>query len=153
MKKVLLSAFTLLVLAGCSNNQGTADNEPNQLDPAIVNNPASASGTPEDAKLPAFEFEDTTFDFGTLHTGESITHEYRFKNTGKADLLIAEAHGSCGCTVPEYPKTPIAPGDEALIKVTFNSSGISGQVAKTVTLLANTIPSTKVLTISGEVIK
>lgn len=153
MKTAILSALTIFLLSGCSGNNNSDQQNPNQLNPEIVNNPATAAGTPDDAKLPAFEFEETSFDFGTLRSGESVTHEYHFKNTGSADLLIAEAHGSCGCTVPEYPKTAVAPGDDAVIKVTFNSNGISGQVAKTVTLLANTIPSTKVLTISGEVTK
>lgn len=155
MKAKVLIALLAFALAGCNNDSTTESNSQDQerIDPELVNNPATASGNDAETDLPAFEFAETTFDFGSLKSGETVTHEYRFKNTGSADLLIAEAHGSCGCTVPEYPKTPIAPGDEGTIKVTFNSSGMSGQIAKTITILANTIPSTKVLTISGEVIK
>jgi hypothetical protein len=155
MKTKVLIALLAFGLAGCSNDSSTENNAqgPERIDPALVNNPATASGNDTDADLPAFEFAETTFDFGSLTSGATVTHEYRFKNTGSTDLLIAEAHGSCGCTVPEYPKTPVAPGDEGVIKVTFNSAGMSGQIAKTITILANTIPSTKVLTISGEVIK
>lgn len=153
MKYTIVSLTLLVWLAACSSDHSAQQENPGHLDPAIVNNPATASGKEEKSALPVFEFEETSFDFGTIHSGATVTHEYHFRNSGDADLLIAEAHGSCGCTVPEYPKTPLAPGEEAVIKVTFNSSGISGQVAKTVTLLANTIPSTKVLTISGEVTK
>ena len=67
-------------------------------------------------------------------------------------MLISSAHGSCGCTVAEYPEKPIAPGEEAVIKVKFDSNGKQGKQHKTVTLVANTVPNTKVLTLKGEVI-
>ena len=153
MKKstlILCTLATLMVVAGNNKTEGSEDTK---INPEIVNNPATANGATDSSKTPAFEFSETSFDFGTLKTGASATHEFRFKNSGKGELLITQAKGSCGCTQPEYPKDPIAPGGEGVIKVTFNSTGISGQIAKTVTLLANTIPNTKVLTISGEVIK
>lgn len=158
MKKstLILAAFAALMTVACNNNSdssATTGNEEQKINPEIVNNPATANGVTDTSKLPAFEFAESSFDFGTLRTGESVTHEFRFKNIGKGDLLITQAKGSCGCTQPEYPKDPIASGGEGVIKVTFNSTGISGQVAKTVTVLANTIPNTKVLTISGEVVK
>ena len=74
---------------------------------------------------------------------------YKFKNTGNADLVISDAKGSCGCTVPEYPKAPIKPGEEGNIKVTFDSSGKGGRQNKSVTVITNAIPNTKVLTVTG----
>ena len=79
-------------------------------------------------------------------------NDFILKNTGDADLIISAAKGSCGCTVPEWPKNPIAKWEEAAIKVTFNSSGRSGKQNKTVTLVTNAIPNTKVITINGNVI-
>jgi len=95
---------------------------------------------------------ETSYDFGEMHQGESVTHDFILKNTGDADLIITAAKGSCGCTVPEWPKNPIAKGEEAAIKVTFNSAGKSGRQNKTVTLVSNAIPNTKVITINGNVI-
>jgi hypothetical protein len=101
---------------------------------------------------PNIEMLETSYNFGEIQQGESVTHDFILKNTGEADLIISAAKGSCGCTVPEWPKTPIAKGEEAAIKVTFNSAGRSGKQNKTVTLVTNAIPNTKVLTINGNVI-
>ena len=69
-----------------------------------------------------------------------------------ASLIISTAKGSCGCTVPEWPKEPIAKAEEGIIKVTFNSAGRSGKQNKKVTLVTNAIPNTKVITLTGNVI-
>ena len=74
------------------------------------------------------------------------------KNIGDASLIISSAKGSCGCTVPDWPKEPILKTEEARIKVTFNSGNKKGKQNKTVTLVTNAIPSTKVLTIKGTVL-
>jgi len=147
--------LTSMLVISCGSDQ--KKNEKNGeviVSPDIVNNPETANGEITDKTgVPKFDFEEITFDLGTVQSGESVTHEFKFKNSGDKDLIISQAKGSCGCTQPEYPKDPIAPGDEGVIKVTFNSTGISGQITKNVTLIANTTPNTKVLTITGEVIK
>ena len=147
--------LTSMLVISCGSDQNK--NEKNGeviVSPDIVNNPETANGEITDKPgVPKFDFEEITFDLGTIESGESVTHEFKFKNSGDKDLIISQAKGSCGCTQPEYPKDPIAPGDEGVIKVTFNSAGISGQISKNVTLIANTTPNTKVLTITGEVIK
>lgn len=147
--------LTSMLVISCGSDQ--KKNERNGeviVSPDIVNNPETANGEITDKTgVPKFDFEEITFDLGTVQSGESVTHEFKFKNSGDKDLIISQAKGSCGCTQPEYPKDPIAPGDEGVIKVTFNSTGISGQITKNVTLIANTTPNTKVLTITGEVIK
>jgi hypothetical protein len=147
--------LTSMLVISCGSDQNK--NEKNGeviVSPDIVNNPETANGEITDKTgVPKFDFEEITFDLGTVQSGESVTHEFKFKNSGDKDLIISQAKGSCGCTQPEYPKDPIAPGDEGVIKVTFNSAGISGQISKNVTLIANTTPNTKVLTITGEVIK
>ncbi len=117
-----------------------------------VTNPASASGTVSAANAPVFTFTEEQHDFGKITQGEKVSYVFKFTNTGKSDLLISNATGSCGCTVPEYPKQPVAPGADGEINVIFNSEGKSGKINKTVTIISNTVPNTKVLTITGEVI-
>ena len=146
--------LTSVLIVSCGNKSNEQKDGEIRVSPDIVNNPETASGEITDKTgVPKFDFEEITFDLGTVQSGESVTHEFKFKNSGDKDLIISQAKGSCGCTQPEYPKDPIAPGDEGVIKVTFNSTGISGQITKNVTLIANTTPNTKVLTITGEVIK
>lgn len=99
----------------------------------------------------SIQFEKTIHDFGTLKDGESVSYTFRFKNTGNKPLKIMNAKGSCGCTVPKWPKDPIAPGASGEIKVTFNSRGKSGKQHKSVTLTANTDPANTRLYIKAEV--
>ncbi len=143
----LISTFIL----SCKNE--TEQGEKEKISPDVVNISATASGNETEEKHPKFEFAESNFDFGTINSGDEITHDFKFKNVGNADLIITQAKGSCGCTQPKYPEKPVAPGDEGVISVTFRSAGIAGQVVKDITILANTSPTTKVLTISGEVIK
>jgi hypothetical protein len=151
--KTLLSLMLVAGLTSCANKPTEEDNNVGTVSPEIVNIPATASGNVGNNKVPKFEFEKSNFDFGTLTSGEEVSTEFKFKNVGDADLVISQAKGSCGCTEPEYSKEAISPGAEGVIKVTYKSEGMSGQITKTVTILANTIPNTKVLTISGEVLK
>ena len=98
-------------------------------------------------------FEKDLHDFGEIIQGEKVNTEFKFTNTGKNDLLISDAYGSCGCTVPEWPKEPIAPGQSGVIKVQFNSANRSGLFNKTVTVVANTQPnSNSKLIIKGTII-
>jgi len=147
---------TLLVLNGCQGDPDKVKSEvpENAVNPESVNNPATASSNGEvEDMLPAFQFKEESFDFGSVTEGESVSHDFKFTNTGKSDLLISSANGSCGCTVPEYPKEAIKPGKQGVVKVTFNSQDKVGMQHKTVTIIANTIPNSKVLTIMGEVKK
>jgi hypothetical protein len=82
---------------------------------------------------PPLDFEKETHDYGTIKNGSDGTCEFRFKNVGKEPVLITNAKGSCGCTVPEYPKEPIAPGKSGMIKVTYDTKR-TGAINKNVTL-------------------
>lgn len=85
------------------------------------------------------EFIDSvTYVFDTINEGDKAEHIFRIKNSGSKNLIIAQAFGSCGCTVPEYPKEPVAPGAIVPIKVTFNSAGKQYEQNKIVTLVCNT---------------
>ncbi len=118
----------------------------------LVASPLTANQSAKAVAVPEIEMLETSYDFGKMQQGESVTHDFVLKNIGEADLIISAAKGSCGCTVPQWPKTPIAQGEEATIKVTYNSAGKKGKQNKTVTLVTNAIPNTKVLTINGNVI-
>ncbi len=118
----------------------------------LVNSPLTANQSDEKVLMPKIQMDEESFDFGEIQQGESVTHDFVLKNIGDASLIISTAKGSCGCTVPEWPKEPIAKGEGKIIKVTFNSAGKSGKQNKTVTLVTNAIPNTKVITITGNVI-
>lgn len=101
--------------------------------------------------LPEFKFDKESHDFGTITEGEKVSYTYSFKNVGKSELVITRARASCGCTVPEYTKEPIAPGEEGEVEITFNSANRKGKQYKKVTLYANTQPNTKELTFTADV--
>lgn len=99
------------------------------------------------------EFEEKLFDFGMISQGDTVLHTFVFKNTGTAPLSILSARGSCGCTVPSYSKTPVAPGESGKVAVKFNSAGKLGGQNKTVTLITNDPVSKQViLTLRGSVV-
>ncbi len=114
-----------------------------------------AQSTPIEPKGPTttIEFEENEFDFGTVTEGETVRYTYKFKNTGNEFLIIKNAKGSCGCTVPSWPKEPLAPGETAEMLVEFNTKGKNGRQSKRVTITANTDPIQTFLTIKGEVLK
>ena len=96
---------------------------------------------------PVISFDKKIWDFGTITDGEVVEHTFRFTNTGTNDLIISNASASCGCTIPEWPKEPIAPGEKGEIKVEFNSNGKKDMVTKDITILANTNPVKTILQI------
>ncbi len=98
-------------------------------------------------------FEEEVYDFGELPEGPKVETEFTFKNTGTEPLIISKAKGSCGCTVPIWPKEPILPGESSVIKVVYNTARRPGNFTKTVTLTSNASTPTKVLKIRGKVVK
>ena len=147
---IIILIGTLMILA-VSCKQDNSSTQTKNLSTDLINIPVGADGVTDTTMLPVFEFETDTYDFGVITQGEKVSFSYRFKNSGKTDLIITSAKGSCGCTVPEYPKRPIPPGGEEKIQVVFDSDGKSGRQNKTVTILANTYPSTTALTVTGEI--
>ena len=135
-----------LILISCSNNQQY------KITTDLVKNSQTAIENSDLVAMPSIQFEDEIFDFGKINQNESVSKDFYFKNTGDASLLIRSAKGSCGCTVPNWPRDPIEPGGEAILQVTFNSGNKKGKQNKIVTLVTNAIPSTKVLTIKGTVL-
>lgn len=118
----------------------------------LVSNSKTAQEKSDQIVGPQFSFESELHDFGQLVDGEKVSYSFKFTNSGDMPLIISNAKGSCGCTVPNWPKDPIKPGESGTIDVTFNSSGRSGKQNKAITLTANTNPSRKVINITSEVI-
>ena len=129
MKKVILSLIVMFI-AALSMNKAVAQTE-------------------KGAKI---EFAKETHDYGTIKNGADGTCSFEFKNTGNEPLIISMAKGSCGCTVPEWPKEPIAPGAKGVIGVKYATDRV-GPFTKTVTVSSNAAGQpTKVLTIKGTVL-
>lgn len=98
------------------------------------------------------KFEKETNDYGTIDQYSDGSSEFTFTNTGNAPLVISNAKGSCGCTVPTWPKEPIAPGETGTIKVNYDTKRV-GKFGKSVTLQSNAENHpTKTIRIKGEVI-
>lgn len=99
---------------------------------------------------PEMTFEKEVYDYGKIKYAADGTCEFKFKNTGKEPLIISNARGSCGCTVPVWPKEPIKPGESSVIKVTYDTKRV-GPISKSVTITSNAKTETKVLQIKGTV--
>ena len=107
---------------------------------AMISNEAKAQ-----AKM---DFKKEVHDYGNIKNGANGTCTFEFTNTGNAPLIILNAAGSCGCTVPTWPKEPIAPGAKGEITVKYDTKR-TGEFTKTVTLTSNGTEASKVLTIKG----
>lgn len=97
------------------------------------------------------KFEKLVHDYGTIEQYADGTCTFKFTNIGDKPLVISNARGSCGCTVPSWPKEPIAPGASSVISVHYDTKRL-GRFGKSVTLQSNaTNYPTKTLRIKGEV--
>jgi len=143
MKRVFLvfGLIGALVIVSCKEKNATAK--------INTENVAVAAERDEAAKLvPVMSFEKAEHDFGTIDAGAPQETIFKFTNTGNAPLIITDAKSSCGCTVPNPPKDPIAPGDTGELVVKFNGSG-QNQVTKTITVTANTEKGSELLRIKA----
>jgi len=98
------------------------------------------------------QFEKDLHDFGNVPEGTMATHEFRFKNTGNQPIIISNVQASCGCTTPDWTKTPVMPGKTGIIKAMYSSAGRPGVFNKTVTVTSNAAEPSKVLSIKGTVL-
>ncbi|MDD4819952.1 MAG: DUF1573 domain-containing protein [Flavobacteriales bacterium] len=97
-----------------------------------------------------WENDSRKWDFGTIERGKKVSHVFKFKNTGSAPLIIADVATSCGCTTPEYTKTPVQPGAQGQIKVNFNGQGYE-RFTKSITLTVNTLEGREIIYITGNI--
>lgn len=160
----LVLAFALIVgISACGSEGGqsaegaAADAAAEQpVQPANAQEPAAPAAAPTaeaTGPLTTIEFDNIEHDFGTITQGDVVDHVFKFTNTGDEPLVIKNAKGSCGCTVPQWPKEPIAPGEGGEIKVEFKSAGKSGIQSKKVTIDANVPGGKTFLTIKSNVEK
>lgn len=98
------------------------------------------------------QFETDNHDFGNVPEGTMATYEFKFKNTGNQPVVIANVQASCGCTTPDWTKTPVLPGKTGIIRAMYNSAGRPGVFNKTVTVTSNAAEASKVLSIKGSVL-
>lgn len=155
MKIIFFPRLSFLLIIACAFSLSSCNpkqSDKNLLPSDIVKNPNSASGINNADKMPVLEFESDFHDFGRVIQGEKVSFGFKFTNTGKSDLIISGVSSSCGCTVPDFPKTPIKPGNSHKIDVKFDSEGRRGYQNKTVTISSNTQPSTRVIRIKAEIV-
>lgn len=139
MKKIFVIALSFVLVLGIFSCRKKGELPPGaKLEPELI----------KDTTEIAF-IDSSTFVFDTINEGDKVQHSFRIKNVGNKSLFIANAFGSCGCTVPEYPKDVVKPGDIATIKVTFNSAGKKDEQNKTVTLVCNTLKRNEMLYLKG----
>ncbi len=144
LRNFLLLAFLFSgMLMACNTGGGQARAEQSA---------AEASGE-NTAKAPEVTFDKLAHDFGPIFSGEKVTYNFRFTNTGNAPLIIIHTRSGCGCTVGDYPKEPIPPGGDARITVQFNSAGRRGFQSESVRVITNATPQEYLLRITAEVIQ
>jgi hypothetical protein len=166
MKAFLVLLFAALISAGCRDKD--AEKRIAELEGKIKELEGKKTATPVDdghghdldngvankkpeGPLPVAVFNATTHDFGVIKEGDVVNYSFSVKNTGEAPLLIENARPSCGCTVPDWTKTPIPPGGTGFVKVKFDSNGKPGMQNKNITVSANTWPAQTVLRFTANV--
>lgn len=147
-KTTILLAFVITAsfFTSCKNGEkATAKINKENLQKAVSRDVEIKKGTA------LISLDKKVYDFGTVNEGDIVETSFFVTNSGKTDLVITRAKGSCGCTVPTWPKEPIKPGKTGEIKVKFNTNGKPNRQQKTVTLTTNTESGREVLTIKGSV--
>jgi len=152
MRTLNILAISVLLLGGLFNSCSTGSNKNSDLPAGVIQNPNTALDKTDLDKLPKIEFEKDFHDFGKIIQGEKVTFAFKFKNTGKSLLLISSVSTSCGCTVSDYPREPIKPGDSGKVDISFDSEGKRGAQNKTATVFANTQPNSTILRIQALVV-
>ena len=137
MKKLLSALAMLLLVAAVGYSQDDV---------------AATAQAADSQDGPVMAFETETVDYGVIEQGSEPYRVFKFTNTGNAPLIITNAKGSCGCTVPTYPKEPIGPGETSEIKVRYDTNRL-GKFTKRVTLTTNAGEEKQMLTIQGEVVQ
>jgi hypothetical protein len=153
MKKILIISIICLIsvfVISCGEKKGSEG-----FTTADVHNPMTAEGLSKKdvEKMPVLTFETLTYDFGRVINGEKLSYAFKFKNTGKSNLIISSARSSCGCTTSKPPQAPIRPGESGEIVVTFDSKSQKGEVEKMVVVSANTYPVQTTLIVKATVVE
>ena len=143
-KSIILSGIVaIFALTSCEKDQPSNlfSEEERQEQADLVVDPENAA---------VLTFEEDVYDFGSLPAAAKVDHYVKFTNTGKSPLIIRDAKGSCGCTVPVWPKEPIAPGATDSMKITYEAGNQKGKQRKIVTLHTNTVKDKEVWTFTAD---
>ena len=147
MKKNLIITFIaifFLSMTAFAQNDANAGKKDKSNTEVSKENKKAAKKT----KVAEITFENLEYDYGNIYKGDNGECVFKFKNTGKAPLTISNCRASCGCTVPSWPKDPIAPGKSAYIKVKYDTNRI-GTINKSITVNSDAINNSVVLHIKG----
>ena len=137
--------LALCLFTACDNDKG----DEGKISTDLVTNPKSA--TQPSNKQPVITFDKTEHDFGTILQGEVVTYSFHFTNTGSSPLIISNVNTSCGCTIGDFSREPIAPGKDGYIKATYDSKGHHGFQSRALTVITNTNPNQTVLRLKATV--
>lgn len=159
---LVATIFACTILFSCessetSNSKPITESDKTEAAETAVNakpekfDPAKAQAQEPAGPLTGMSFNEYSHDFGVMDEGDVETYYFEFTNTGAEPLILDKCKGSCGCTVPQCPKKPIAPGETGTIEVKFNSKGKKNKQTKKVTVTANTDPAQTILTITANV--
>lgn len=141
MKQLMSTLFLAALCCGAATAQEQKTTTAQSATPA--GNPAPAG---------KFKFMEENHNFGDVPEGPNAECDFVFENVGSQPIVISNAAGSCGCTVPTWPKEPIMPGKKGTIHVSYNTNGRQGMISKVVTLTSNAEQQQLVLHISGNVL-
>jgi hypothetical protein len=144
MKLLIAFILSIFTFHSASYGQKTAYSKPK-----VAVNSKSIATKKTETKLPKIKFMQDALSFGTIKEDSVVTKNFEFTNTGSADLLITNATGSCGCTIPVFPTTPIAPGEKGNILVKFTAKNKFGPQKPTVTVTSNATPRLVKLQLDG----
>lgn len=136
MKKLFILAFSMSLAVAVA-----------PLSTAMAQTPAKKNV----AFGPDITFTEKSHDFGNINQGDVVEYTFKFKNTGNQPLVISNVTTTCGCTVPEWPKEPIAPGKSSNITAKFNSAGKMGQQNKVITVESNAVSGTTTVALISNV--
>jgi len=145
MRKVVFMAVALatLTFTSCTKESASAKVKAENVKEAELRDAAINKGAP------AIEWDKTEHDFGTINQNDKVETVFTLTNVGEGDLIVTNAKGSCGCTVPQWPREAIAPGKTAEIKVVFNSRGKKNRTTNTITLTTNTTKGNEIVRIKA----
>jgi hypothetical protein len=123
--RLFLLPFTLLILAACGNSESSG-------------NAKSQASAVNAGQLTTIQWIDSVRDYGKINEGQKLAVSFRFKNSGNKPLIIESVKPACGCTIADFPKEPVQPGNEGEITGEFDSDGREGQQHKEMTVKSNT---------------
>lgn len=148
LSKYSVLALALIFFFSCGNAQKVKDESAKKETDAVMTDSLSKAA----AQLGKVEFEESAYDFGQVKEGAQVKHTFVLKNAGDAPVILSKVTASCGCTQPEFSKSPILPGETSNIQVTFNSEGQVGKQQKIITIQSNASNGLTTVQLKGEVL-